>query len=290
LVSTMAATCASTLHTFVLNPIITNQEHRSTWTYLGRMMAVWVNHYVASKPCKSFLSRRSSCLNIILVFGESIVHIPDITTQEGLLDVIMVGNMLEFASAFSFKYFGSKPPADVIEERNVAMWRYRLFQGWFNRRYILDIGGAGLNPCYLFNRSLLQFGAAICCYMRRWEKKVFLGITAKQVTGIVLDHIRNEWQDLLVAFEKTLKDDSTKSNWFTWKGPTFRIFRRDESQVWTEMLDWPEDPVYTAISGTEDDEDVGRLRDDHSDPETHSTRSKRPHPQQQGKCISKTQR
>ena len=46
--STMALTCASTVHTFVLNPVITNQEHRSTRTYLGRMMAIWMEHYAGS--------------------------------------------------------------------------------------------------------------------------------------------------------------------------------------------------------------------------------------------------
>ena len=44
--STMALTCAATLHTFVLNPVITNQDLKSTGTYLSRMMAIWVEHYI----------------------------------------------------------------------------------------------------------------------------------------------------------------------------------------------------------------------------------------------------
>jgi putative flippase GtrA len=44
--STVASTCASIMHTFILNPVITNQEHIVTRRYLGRMMAFWVHHYV----------------------------------------------------------------------------------------------------------------------------------------------------------------------------------------------------------------------------------------------------
>jgi hypothetical protein len=44
--STIAQTCQSIVHTFILNPVITNQTHVSTRSFLGRMMTEWVNHFL----------------------------------------------------------------------------------------------------------------------------------------------------------------------------------------------------------------------------------------------------
>jgi hypothetical protein len=44
--STMASTCAAALHTTILNPVITNQDHKTTRSYFGRMMAVWVEYFL----------------------------------------------------------------------------------------------------------------------------------------------------------------------------------------------------------------------------------------------------
>ena len=220
---------------------------------------------------------------MFLAFSDTLAHIPDVTTQDGLLDIIMVGNMLEFATALGLKHSGKKSHPEVLEERNAAMWQYRIFQSWFNHRYVLEIGDQGVNPCYLFNRSLIQFGAALCFYMKRWEEKAPLTITTKQVTAAVLDHIRKEWQDLLHAFEQLLNDDPSKCHWFIWNGPKFHIFPCDESQVWTELQDLLNDPVYVQTSGEEQDEDASGAGDDESEPDV---RPKRPHSQNDGMPFS----
>jgi hypothetical protein len=91
---------------------------------------------------------------------------PNISSPEGLLDVIMVGNTLEFAFALNRHYTAKQTPPDVAEEQHVAMYRYRLFQSWYNRNYILNVEGQYLSPSYVFNRSLITFGAALCSYFR----------------------------------------------------------------------------------------------------------------------------
>jgi len=204
-------------------------------------------------------------LNFDLAFGETLAHTPDVTTMDGLLDIVMVGNMLELAPALSFKHFGKHVPEEVLEEQNIAMWRYRLFQSWFIRRYILVIADQSVNPCYLFNKSLIQFCAGLCSYMKRWEKQVKLGVTPKQVTAIVVDHFRNEWQDLLGSFEKILHEDPSNSGWFTWNGPHFSIFPCDESQVWTEPQDWQQDPVYNEPSDDDEEEEENDMSIDEED-------------------------
>ena len=220
-------------------------------------------------------------LIIVLAFGEALAHIPDVTTRHGLLDIIMVGNMLEFATALGLKSHGRKPPPEVLEEQNVAMWRYRIFQSWFIDRYILEIGGQGVNPSYLFYKLLIQFGTALCSYMKRWEKKAPLTITAQQVIAAVLDHLRKDWQDLLDAFQKLLHDDPSAGHWFSWNGPDFHVFCRDNTQVWTELEDLPDDPIYEQVSDEEqEDSDVG---DDRS--ELGTIRSKRPLSPHDGMCF-----
>jgi hypothetical protein len=185
-----------------------------------------------------------------LASAEALAHIPDITTKQGLLDLIMVGNMLEFGHAFDRNIPGKKAPPAIVEERNVAMWRYRIFQSWFNKHYILDISGQGVNPCYIFSQSLISFAAAMCAYVKRWEMKTNLGVSPMVVT-LVYSHIRSEWQDLLLPFERLCRNKG-RAHKFVWPHD-FRILRRDESQVWTELLDCLEDPIYTNTLMPEDD-------------------------------------
>src|ERR1700722_9081646 len=127
------------------------------------------------------------------------------------------------------------------------MWCYQLFRSWFNWHYILKIRGKGLNPSYIFNRSIIRFGTAICSYMKRWEKKVSIGLTLKQVMVIILDHICHKWQDLLGAFEQLLRVDASEVHWFLWNGPQFHILSQPQGQAWTELQDLPEDPVYEDL-------------------------------------------
>jgi hypothetical protein len=95
------------------------------------------------------------------------------------------------------------------------------------------------------------------------------------VKKIVLNHFRKEWQDLLGSFERLLNEDPSQCHWFTWTGPAFNVLPRPDSQVWTELEDWPEDPVYMDMPGLGYDEDVDEVGED--DPEeAHSTRKRPP--------------
>jgi hypothetical protein len=211
------------------------------------------------------------------------VHVPDITTRDGLLDFIMVGNLLEFSTVFDhYHHVGIKIAPEWVEERNVARWRYRLFQSWFNRRFILDMKDVGVNPCYLFNKSLIGFADALCSYLKRWERKVKLGISVKGIISMVTTHIGTEWQDLLSGFEKLRSQDPSKGRSLTWDGPNFLVLARDDSQVWKELQDFPDDPVY-GDSDELEVEDIGSdMVEDQSDSDDHGrdvqvhVRDKRP--------------
>jgi hypothetical protein len=47
--STIALTCYTIIHTFMLNRQVTNQQHDSTRPFLRRMMSMWQDQYVTGK-------------------------------------------------------------------------------------------------------------------------------------------------------------------------------------------------------------------------------------------------
>src|ERR1700738_742657 len=169
----------------------------------------------------------------------------------------MVGNLLEFGFVFDHAQFGTRVPPNVVEEQNVAVWRYRLFKRWFNHQYILSMEDKGLNPFYVFNRSLIDFGVALCSYANRWQKSHVLSIPSKNMTKLILGHIHKDWQDLLGSFEKALNEDPSACHWFSWRGGRFYILPRDERQVWGELFDWEANPIYTNIDQEENNSSDG---------------------------------
>jgi hypothetical protein len=217
-----------------------------------------------------------------LVHGEMLAHIPVISTQEGLLDVVAVGSLLEFSTVFDHHYLGKKAFQEATEERNVAIWRYRLFQSWFNREFVLDINGENVNPCYIFNICLVQFGVALHSYAKRWKGSPHLSSASKELADIILAHIRSELPDLLGTFERSLEDNPSECHWFVWRGPGFQVIPRAELKGLAETNDWREDPVYGNPSGEEQDDGFSSP-DDCTEGET--IRPNRKHGHHQGKHL-----
>lgn len=92
-------------------------------------------------------------------------HVIDVETMDGLLDIIAVGNIIEFATALDHRtYENVVVDNDERLEQEAAMTRYRTFISWFSKRYGLVINGIWLNPSYLFKEAN-QF--------RRYTRQVF---------------------------------------------------------------------------------------------------------------------
>jgi len=220
------------------------------------MMAAWLDYFKANESKSSKCKTHNYTFNLLQLTvvgpGETSVHIPDITTKDGLLDVIMVGNILEFSDALDTDCFGKNVPDDIMEERSAARSRYRQFQCWFIRWYILDIEGEAVNPCYVFQLSLIDFGVALCSYGERWKMEV----PSKQLRRAVLSFFRTNFQDLLGALEERLGKDIAHCHWLSWTGPHFGIYRRDDRQAWKESEDWAINPIYWEIYEDTDDEGV----------------------------------
>ena len=183
-----------------------------------------------------------------------LTHIPDVTTKKGLLDVIMVGNILEFSAALDRDYIGKKAPQDITEEWFAAMAKYRSFMNWYCSKFIIDFGREATNPCYIFHKSLIDFGWGLCSYVKRWENAVKSGVTSAQLEKTVLNHFRMDWQHLLGEFEHCLEQDDAQCRFFSWTGPDFRIYSRG-NQVWEEVEDLSSAPVYRKIPVDDDDDE-----------------------------------
>jgi hypothetical protein len=178
-------------------------------------------------------------------------HIPDVTTPEGLLDIVSVGNILEFSAVF--EPASRRGLKEVVEERNLAMWRYRLFQRWFNSRYIIEIDGENVNPSYIFHRSLVDFGVALYFYAKRWESHAEIGLTPVKLRELIVNHIRMDWQYLSTIFLDLLSQDLSNSHSLRWRGPNFTIVPRPQHGV-DEMREWSGHPIYREDL-TSDEED-----------------------------------
>jgi hypothetical protein len=166
-------------------------------------------------------------------------HIPDVSTQEGLLDIIMLGNILELSKVFSGK---SKATLEN-EEQDMARLRYRRFMMWFADHHLIVLDGELVNPWYVCYRSLLEFATSLCEYKSVWSDDNGAAILfRRQVT----EHISHQWPLLLPRFLQLL-DSPTRL--FTWSGPALTIWQRDHlppNFAAPESMDVADSPVFSV--------------------------------------------
>jgi hypothetical protein len=164
----------------------------------------------------------------------------------------MVGNVLEFAEALSRPHFAGKERKDILEEQNVAKWRYRQLLKWIAQTFVLDFDGCHVNPTYLAMLSMVRFGAALCAYMARWKGRTSIkGCTLVKFRLTVQTHLRRHWPELMPKFNELEKDPPSS---FAWYGPDFQILKRENlpNMVDPEMAQHQSDPIFTF----DDDEDL----------------------------------
>ena len=99
---------------------------------------------------------------------------------------------------------------------------------------------------------------------------------ANRIAAAVVAHVQTDWQDMLAAFKKLLKTPQHLHLFFDWRGPDFKIVVRQSPQVWNELFDRLEDPIFRDILDTGSDEEMDA---DESDRGASSTRRKRSLPE-----------
>jgi hypothetical protein len=181
-------------------------------------------------------------ISVTAASNSKLAHIPDISTQEGLLDVIMLGNLLEFSKAFA----GKSKANSESEEQDVARFRYRRFMAWFADHHLIATDSLLVNPFYIFYRSLIEFGSSLSAYKSVWSESNPRGQSAALFQRHILEHVENQWPRLVPRFQQLL-DSPTRL--FTWSGPTFTIWRRDRlppNFAALESMDLPHSPVFSV--------------------------------------------
>jgi hypothetical protein len=193
------------------------------------------------------------------------LHVIDVTQVDGLLDIIALGNLIEFAVVLDYRtHEGIELQDDEHLEREAAMTHYRTLITWYSNRYGLQIGNAWVNPSYLFKRELISFGATLGAYFAKAHPMVqrqdkLQGISPLKVNKMILHHIQTSWPDLVPAFEQLI---ANPPSYLSYTGPTFRIFRTTHfrleeegllnNPLCTESHDYEPAPIYVLPEITGD--------------------------------------
>ena len=178
------------------------------------------------------------CL-IHLLGSEIPLHIIDVTVIEGLLDIIALGNLIEFATALDLRTYESIIlPQEERLEIEIAMTRYRAFIKWFGRKFGLLIEGTWVTPSYLFKHCLVSFAAAVCVYFANEHSTTQHQSKLKGISPfLVKRHFRRQiqlcWPDLQPIFDHLLAQPSP---FLYYTGPSIRIIRKTELNLLAENL------------------------------------------------------
>lgn len=152
-------------------------------------------------------------------------HVPDMSTQEGILDIIALGNLLEFSVALSQQHYAGLLGPEAIAEQNAARWRYRVLMNWFGSKYATLIGDEWIHPSYLVNRLLVEFAAALVVYKRAMvngapEVKI---CDPSSFQDAIAAHLETDHPSLVPVWEELI---TQTEGLFYWSGPAIKIRER----------------------------------------------------------------
>jgi hypothetical protein len=218
-------------HSFARRFTITNQHHYHTPTLLRRLLCCSIDWWVSGDWTSGMYSLEYPHLMYIhLHSGMQIpLHVIDITCSEGLLDIISLGNIIEFTPALDLRSYTDVPLGENEQlEIEAAMARYRLFIKWFSKKFGLLMDGHWINPTYLFKRRLASFGASVCVYFAEehsntQRESYFAGMSAIRVKKKFRQHIQKCWTDLTPIFDTMIAGPSA---FLYHTGPPLRVIRK----------------------------------------------------------------
>lgn len=208
--STIQDSICGIIHCFMMGYCITNTLHEGLSTMLRWIMCMWQVHYDGHKI---FLEPQDG-------------HIPDISTVEGLTDLMALGNILELAQVLNRRTY-QKGIINWQEQEEMAMarWRYRLLQNFFAKFFVVFANKMPIHTMSVFRRSLLEFAAAIIQYKRDTAQTAprTPGCTPATMEAKVFAYFTSNFPELLPALRKLLQKSVYS---FCWSGPTLTVERR----------------------------------------------------------------
>lgn len=185
-------------------------------------------------------------------------HIPDLSTEDGLLDTVALGCVLELATPLSQdRYATDYDPTndenwfEFNEEARARTW-FRVIMKKFAIKYATIIDGCVVHPSYIWQYCLVGFAAAFLTHINAKDEEVkpVPGRTPEKVTEALRWHFQREHPHLVGAFDAAIQGPEPRTS-LTWNGPKIQIIRKSTAldQMFRatgimEALDLPGFPLY----------------------------------------------
>jgi hypothetical protein len=165
---------------------VTNVAHNDDLqTILRRLMGLWYMRY--NESSYSFDDH----------------HVPDISTPEGLHDLMALGNLMELGRVvdrrtYTSKGIDRKEGAEIIAARR---W-YRIIQIIVARKFQFYVGGKLMNVASVFKRSLLEFAAGIITYKRQLDATQDGFFSLPAVMKEMKNFVRHNYPELMACYDQ----------------------------------------------------------------------------------------
>jgi hypothetical protein len=187
-------------------------------------------------------------------------HLPDLSTLNGLMDFISIGNILECTVVLEPRSYLRRDisPLEREEMASARRW-YRTIQMNFAAKYVISVDGKSILPFMVFQRSLVEFAAAIQVYKEDRENdpkfatvKSFEGCTAASVGTKLVMMFQTNYPELLPRFQQLVRE---RFSFLYWTGPSLTIRPRTADDGEPTLLDFEDCPLYSWPNSDEDDDE-----------------------------------
>lgn len=177
-----------------------------------------------------------SYLELTACLSERDAHIPDMRTQDGFLDVVTLGCVLELntpldRARYNERHDPSSPQARAaITQENQARTMFRVLMKVFSTKYTIQVEGQLVHPSCVWHAVLVSFAVGIVnCITTKAHKLVFEpGVSPAAVRVAVRDHFRRDHPHLVDSFDARL-DLHKQDVHLSWQGPAFDVIRKGDN-------------------------------------------------------------
>lgn len=183
-------------------------------------------------------------------------------TQDGLLDVIALGCVLEFATALRSDRYGadydpsSASVAADLQQENLARTWFRVIMKTFASKFFTVIEGTIVHASYIWESVMVGFAAAVITHMRAKHDDVeqVPGRGPEEVAMALYSHVAFDHPHLLEPLHRASAETPARTS-LTWNGPAIQIKRKTPAFYpmlraigVSEELDWEGFPL--RLEGT----------------------------------------
>jgi hypothetical protein len=215
---------------------IANTNRPETEILLRRILQMSINDYM-NGTSETGQSRYDISYICLLQSFSDPVHSIDVTTMDGLLDIVALGNLVELCWIYDPRVHGEDNEEEAIPlsemAQRVALGEaYREFQRTFADRQRLVVDGQHVDPqTAFFDPSIVRLAVTLCKY-KALEPEVNPAVSADMMVRCAREHFSQCRPSLLSAFDEESTrtvDDLSYYGTFEWAGPAFSVVRKPEN-------------------------------------------------------------